>query len=78
MSMSVMLTSSSEDLSKIQATVDILDFVIQFSKQNTTISTADKVYNINDLLSLHSYYHSIYNILTTAGMTLEDYKESLL
>ena len=82
MSMSIMITSSSEDLATIKSTQYVLDWVQSILEaQDSTypgyISIPDFKLSDDQMSQLESHYKSIYSILTTSGMSYQDYKSSI-
>jgi hypothetical protein len=75
MSMSIMITSSSEDLTIIKSTKYLIDWVDSILHSEITIP--DFRLSDTDISELKSHYNSIYNILTTSGMSYDDYKSSI-
>ncbi len=75
MSMSIMITSSSEDLTIIKSTKYLIDWVESILQSEITIP--DFTLSDTDISQLKSHYSSIYNILTTSGMSYDDYKSSI-
>ena len=82
MSMSIMITSSSEDLTIIKSTkylIDWVDSILQAEQSSYPgyITVPDCNLSDKDISELKSHYNSIYNILTTSGMSYDDYKSSI-
>lgn len=71
-----MITSNPEDIEKIKATVDCIDFMVSLS-EGSVVNISDTTFTHQDLLSLKKYYSNILNVLNTKSMTIEDYEESL-
>jgi hypothetical protein len=71
-----MITSSSEDLTTIKSTQYIINWA------QSIMSAEDNNYpdcklSKDQISDLKSYYDSIYNILTTSGMSYQDYQSSI-
>jgi len=82
MSMSIMITSSSEDLKTIKSTQYLINWVQSImSAEDTThpgyVSIPDCKLSQDQILDLQSHYNSVYNILTTSGMSYQDYQSSI-
>lgn len=82
MSMSIMITSSSEDLTTIKSTQYLINWVqsMMSAEDNTYpgyVAIPDCKLSKDQILDLKSHYNSVYNILTTSGMTYQDYKSSI-
>jgi len=82
MSMSIMITSSSEDLTKIKSTQYLINWVQSMMDAEDNIhpgyvSIPNCKLSKDQILELKSYYNSIYTILTTSGMTYQDYQSSI-
>ena len=76
--MSIMITSSAEDLAVIRSTQAVIKFAnLLLSTDNSSIDFDSISFSKKDLSELESYYQYIYNVLTTSGMTYSDYKDSL-
>jgi hypothetical protein len=75
--MSIMLTSSSDDVAIIKKVIDITDFLTAFVDQNITINLPDCNITSEDIQKVNSYFLNIHSILTTSGMSYDDYKNSL-
>jgi len=74
MSMSIMITSDSEDLQKISSTLDVLQSLLI---DNIEFDLDGKPITREDIQRLFDYYKKIHSILTTAGMSLKDYNEAI-
>ena len=82
MSMSIMITSSSEDLKTIKSTQYLINWVQSIMSAEDTIhpgyvSIPDCKLSQDQILDLQSHYNSLYNILTTSGMSYQDYQSSI-
>ena len=82
MSMSIMITSSSEDLTTIKSTQYLINWVqSMMNAEDTTypgyVSIPDCKLSSDQISDLQSHYNSVYNILTTSGMTYQDYQSSI-
>jgi len=82
MSMSIMITSSSEDLTTIKSTQYLINWVQSImNAEDTTypgyLSIPDCKLSSDQISDLQSHYNSVYNILTTSGMTYQDYQSSI-
>jgi len=82
MSMSIMITSSSEDLKTIKSTQYLINWVQSIMSAEDTIhpgyvSIPDCKLSQDQILDLQSHYNSVYNILTTSGMSYQDYQSSI-
>jgi len=82
MSMSIMITSSSEDLTTIKSTQYLINWVQSMMSAEDTIhpgyvSIPDCKLSEDQILDLQSHYNSVYNILTTSGMSYQDYQSSI-
>lgn len=82
MSMSIMITSSSEDLTTIKSTQYLINWVQSImNAEDTTypgyISIPDCKLSTDQISDLQSHYNSVYNILTTSGMTYQEYQSSI-
>lgn len=82
MSMSIMITSSSEDLTTIKSTQYLINWVQSIMSAEDTIhpgyvSIPDCKLSQDQILDLQSHYNSVYNILTTSGMSYQDYQSSI-
>lgn len=75
MSMSIMITS--DDCQNIKKTIDCLSLLSKISQNTTEIDFNNTQITSDSINSLISYYKKIYNVLTTSGMTLEQYQDSI-
>ena len=80
--MSIMITSSSEDLTTIKSTQYLINWVQSMMSAEDTIhpgyvSIPDCKLSEDQILDLQSHYNSVYNILTTSGMSYQDYQSSI-
>ena len=75
MSISVMITSEPKDLEVISDTI----LVMQHLLMNPTIIPGDDQVKLTrtDIENAYDYFIKIFNILTTTGMTIEQYESSL-
>jgi hypothetical protein len=77
-----MITSSSEDLTTIKSTQYLINWVQSMMSAEDTIhpgyvSIPDCKLSEDQILDLQSHYNSVYNILTTSGMSYQDYQSSI-
>lgn len=68
---------TSDDLQKIKDTIDCLSFLSQISENSLYIDFNQTSIVNQKIEDLNSYYKKIYTILTTSGMSYQDYKDSL-
>lgn len=76
-----MITSSSEDIDKLQKTISIINFLKAMISNNQTafiqINGVEKevmpVITSDEINELDSYYSNMYNFLRNPGMTEEEY-----
>lgn len=75
MSISVMITSEPKDLEVISDTILIMQHLIM----NPHIIPGDDQVKLTDteITRAYDYFSNIYNILTTTGMTIQQYEDSL-
>jgi len=81
MSTAIMITSSSEDIDKLQKTISIINFLKAMISNNQTafiqINGVEKevmpVITSDEINELDSYYSNMYNFLRNPGMTEEEY-----
>jgi hypothetical protein len=73
--MSITITSSPDEISKITTAVECLDFILNFSK--SSIHLLNNEISPEQIKSSKDYLSSIISILNTKGMSIEDYEESL-
>jgi len=77
-----MITSSSEDLTTIKSTQYLINWVQSIMSAEDTIhpgyvSIPDCKLSEDQILDLQSHYNSVYDILTTSGMSYQDYQSSI-
>lgn len=76
-----MITSSSEDIDKLQKTISIINFLKAMISNNQTafiqINGVERevmpVITSDEINELDSYYSNMYNFLRNPGMTEEEY-----
>jgi hypothetical protein len=81
MSTAIMITSSSEDIDKLQKTISIINFLKAMISNNQTafiqINGVERevmpVITSDEINELDSYYSNMYNFLRNPGMTEEEY-----
>lgn len=73
--MSIMITADSKDLEIISDTILVMQYLLI---NPHIIPSDDQVQLTNvDIAKAYDYYIKIYDLLTTAGMTLKDYNEAM-
>jgi len=65
--MSLNVLIGTEDISKVEDTISLLQFIGQIIENQSTFQIPAKTYNSEDLNSLLDWYKSLYNILSTSG-----------